>query len=91
MKKHYHVFFSGMVQGVGFRYTARSLADKYNIYGWISNLGDGRVELDIEGKAHDLDNFLDDLKNEFRTYLGGFESEELPYSGIYRDFRIKLY
>ena len=91
MKKRYHLFFSGQVQGIGFRYTARSLAEKYGIYGWIANLSDGRVELDIEGKAYELNNFLDELKREFKTYLGSFESEELPYSGAYKDFQIKLY
>lgn len=91
MKKHYRVFFSGNVQGVGFRYAARSLADKHGIYGWVANLGDGRVELDIEGKTSDLNNFLSELKEEFKEYIKNIENEELARNNEYEDFSIKLY
>ena len=40
-----HVFFSGTVQGIGFRYTALSIAEKFAISGWVRNCSDGRVEL----------------------------------------------
>ncbi len=91
MKKHYHVFFSGTVQGVGFRYTARSLAGKYSICGWTANCSDGRVELDIEGKTSDLDDFLSELKEEFKIYIKDFQMEKLPYGKEYDDFRIRFY
>jgi len=91
MKKHYHVFFSGQVQGVGFRYTARSYADKYSICGWVANCNDGRVELDVEGKKSDLDGFLSELKEEFKKYIKDFQMEEQPYSGECDDFRIRFY
>lgn len=91
MKKHYHVFFLGEVQGVGFRYTARSFADKHTICGWVANLSDGKVELDIEGKTSDLDDFLNALKEEFKTYIKDIQMEELPYGGQYSDFQIKFY
>ncbi|MDD4183657.1 MAG: acylphosphatase, partial [Candidatus Omnitrophica bacterium] len=76
MKKHYHMFFSGSVQGVGFRYTARNLADKYAVYGWVANRSDKRVELDIEGEVSDLDNFTSELKEEFKSYIKNVENEE---------------
>jgi len=89
--KHYHVFFSGMVQGVGFRYTAQATADKYAIYGWVANRGDGTVELDIEGAPYDLDNFLKELKEKFKAYTKDVQIEELPYNGEYDGFQIKFY
>ncbi|MCK9573910.1 MAG: acylphosphatase, partial [Candidatus Omnitrophica bacterium] len=67
--RHYYVLFSGMVQGVGFRYAARSCAYKYIIYGWVANRSDGTVELDVEGTILDLDNFLKELKEEFKTHI----------------------
>lgn len=91
MKKHYHVFFLGQVQGVGFRYTARSCADKYAICGWVANCDDGRVELDIEGNFSDLDNFLSELKEEFKPYIKDIKIDELPLSGEYGDFQIRFY
>lgn len=56
--KRVHVFYSGHVQGVGFRYTARSLAKGYEITGWVRNLPDGRVELVAEGPESELVSFL---------------------------------
>jgi len=43
------IHFSGRVQGVGFRYTARSVALQYDVHGYIRNLADGRVEVVAEG------------------------------------------
>ena len=44
-----HVFYSGRVQGVGFRYTAQALALDLGLVGWVKNLPDNRVELVCEG------------------------------------------
>ena len=41
------VFYSGKVQGVGFRYTAKRIAGGYEVTGWVKNLPDGRVELQV--------------------------------------------
>ena len=51
------VHYSGHVQGVGFRYTARSLAAGYEVTGMVRNLPDGRVELVAEGDRAELDAF----------------------------------
>jgi acylphosphatase len=68
MKKHYHVFFSGTVQGVGFRYTAQSYAEKLAIYGWVANRNNGKVELDIEGESSDVNDFLSKILMHYRTF-----------------------
>ena len=46
-----HILFRGHVQGVGFRYTARQLASRYDVTGFVRNLTDGRVELLVDGAA----------------------------------------
>jgi len=51
------VYFSGAVQGVGFRYTTCDIASKFRVTGCIRNLPDGRVELVAEGREIDLDRF----------------------------------
>lgn len=63
--KRIHVFYSGRVQGVGFRYTARSIASGLNLKGWVKNSMDGRVELVCEGEEDRLKRFLDNIKSEF--------------------------
>ena len=53
------VTYSGTVQGVGFRYTARQLAEGFTVAGYVRNLADGRVELWAEGDQSEVDGFLD--------------------------------
>jgi acylphosphatase len=52
------VFYSGHVQGVGFRYTTRQIAGNYEVTGFVRNLPDGRVELVAEGTEAELTAFL---------------------------------
>lgn len=52
-----HIWYSGRVQGVGFRYQARSLATGFEVAGTVRNLLDGRVELVAEGNRDELEAF----------------------------------
>jgi acylphosphatase len=51
------IFYSGSVQGVGFRYTAKTVATGFEITGVVRNLPDGRVELAAEGARAELEAF----------------------------------
>jgi acylphosphatase len=51
-------FFSGRVQGVGFRYAVKNVATGYEVTGTVRNLDDGRVELIAEGQKGELEEFL---------------------------------
>ncbi|MCB0195639.1 MAG: acylphosphatase [Anaerolineae bacterium] len=44
-----HVYISGLVQGVGFRWNTRHKAQELGLTGWVKNLWDGRVEAVFEG------------------------------------------
>ncbi len=44
-----HVFVSGRVQGVNFRYYTQRKAQELGLTGWVRNLWDGRVEAIFEG------------------------------------------
>jgi len=52
-----HIWYTGHVQGVGFRYSVRSVAQGYEVSGLVRNLLDGRVELVAEGARDELDAF----------------------------------
>jgi acylphosphatase len=52
-----HIFYTGHVQGVGFRYTVKTVATGYEITGSVRNLPDGRVELLAEGSKEELEGF----------------------------------
>ncbi len=57
------VFYSGRVQGVGFRYAVKQLAAGYEVSGWVKNLPDGRVELlALSREAEELQAFLEELR-----------------------------
>lgn len=53
--------FAGRVQGVGFRYSTKNLAKGFDVLGWVKNLPDGRVELQIMGDEEELNDFIEEL------------------------------
>jgi len=65
MRTRKHVYYSGTVQGVGFRYTARRLARGRGVTGFVRNLADGRVEMAAEGEESVVDGFLADVADAF--------------------------
>jgi acylphosphatase len=67
------VFYSGRVQGVGFRFTARHVAGGFAVTGWVRNLPDGRVELLAEGAPAEIDAFLARLGEEMRGNIVGVD------------------
>jgi acylphosphatase len=57
-----HVFVSGRVQGVGFRFFVRAKASAYGLDGFVRNLPDGRVEVVAAGEEPVLKGFIEDLQ-----------------------------
>ena len=83
------VYFSGNVQGVGFRYAACRTAVQYNVTGYARNLPDGRVECLVEGPDTEIDNFLADLSRRMRGYIRSQEQQTAQYSGRYETFGVR--
>jgi acylphosphatase len=63
------VHYSGNVQGVGFRYHARTIAQQHDVAGFIRNLEDGRVQLVAEGEKDDLLAFLREIDQQMNRYI----------------------
>jgi len=79
------VLFSGRVQGVGFRYTAKTVAAGFEITGSIRNLPDGRVELVAEGNRAELEDFHAALHD---AGLAGFiRDEQVVWTDAKNEFR----
>ena len=82
-------YFSGHVQGVGFRYTAQHLARNHPVSGYVRNLPDGRVELVAEGEAKDLDALLDALKRQMEGFIRKLDVTTAPATGEFAGFAIR--
>ena len=82
------VYYSGSVQGVGFRATTAHLARSYPITGWVRNLPDGQVQLLVEGPAERVEAFLLAVRSYWRDYLKGEQQEQQPVSGKHTGFTI---
>jgi acylphosphatase len=76
-----HVYYSGSVQGVGFRYTARRLAQSQGLAGFARNLPDGRVELAVEGEAGAVAAFLESVADAMGGYIRNVEILDEPPTG----------
>ena len=81
-----HIFFSGRVQGVGFRFTAERVALRYELTGFVRNTSDSRVEMLLQGTEEDIESCIDDLQQTFAVRDTQVEQVELDSS--YDDFRI---
>jgi acylphosphatase len=64
------VFFEGNVQGVGFRYSIRHIAKGFEVTGWVRNLRDGRVEMQVGGEDGEVRAFLEAIaQSELRPHI----------------------
>jgi acylphosphatase len=82
------VLYSGRVQGVGFRYTTRSIAHRYAIEGHVKNLPDGRVELMVEGEKREIDQFLREIRDHFTSHIRDEKCDIQPAVGGVGGFEI---
>ncbi len=88
-RKNVRVHYNGRVQGVGFRYTVRTLAQGFEITGVVRNLPDGRVELEAEGAAAELEDFLRAVReSEVGSFIKGEHTEWREGTNEFRGFVI---
>ena len=83
------VFFSGRVQGVGFRWTTQRLAGNYDLTGWVRNLHDGRVEMVAQALPTDIQSLIRDLQTHFGDGITSIERESVRNSPVYDEFAIR--
>jgi len=70
---HETVYFTGHVQGVGFRYTALQIAKEFEVAGFVRNLPDGRVHLEAEGRASEVAAFVAGVEERMHGYVRKLE------------------
>ncbi len=84
------VFYSGRVQGVGFRYAVKRIASGFEVTGWVRNLPDGRVELQaMSEEAEELQAFLDAVQeSSLRGNIREVTAQVIPPLAGVRGFSI---
>ena len=86
--RRYQIKFSGLVQGVGFRYETWCLAQKLELTGFVENLADGRVYAEIQGSKNRIMYLIECLKSIPRIQIENLEIEEIELKNE-TDYTIK--
>ncbi len=83
------VLYEGYVQGVGFRWTTKHLAHGYDVSGWVRNLPDGRVELQVSGEEAEVSAFLRAIReSSVGSHISAEQTTEIELANPFRGFRI---
>ena len=88
-RRQMRVMYSGQVQGVGFRYSVKSVALGFDVTGTVRNLADGRVELVAEGAREELQGFREAIRDSGVDHF--IDGEDVVWgeaSGRFRGFEI---
>lgn len=84
-RQRLHILYTGRVQGVGFRYTTKTVACGFDVTGEVRNLSDGRVELVAEGARPELEEFQKAIQD---SEVGRFvRQEEVAWAAAKNEFR----
>lgn len=83
------VFYSGHVQGVGFRMTAHRIAQRWAVTGYVRNLPDGRVQLVVEGERSDVHGYLQALHQTMADHIHDAQVVDTQASGTFSGFAIR--
>ena len=73
-----HIIFYGRVQGVGFRYYAVNKANQLGLTGWVRNLLDGTVEMEVQGNEPSIDELIIFLQNRTYIWIERLDARSIP-------------
>lgn len=80
----------GRVQGVGFRYSALSAANRNHLAGWVRNERDGSVSAYCEGSEADVNTFVAWCKKgPPSAHVTSVDIKKLPFRGVFSRFTIE--
>lgn len=83
------ILYSGMVQGVGFRWSTVNALRNLPVTGYVRNLPDGRVELVLEGEPEAAEEAAGRVRTALRRYIRDERQEVGAASGEFREFGIR--
>ncbi|GLC78434.1 acylphosphatase [Lacrimispora brassicae] len=84
----YHMVFSGRVQRVGFRLEIELLALRLGLTGWIKNLENGNVEMEIQGMKNKIDFLLEFMNSLKRIKINQMKKDVRTVLNQEEEFKI---
>ncbi len=90
MKRIRYVF-KGRVQGVGFRFTAIHYANQLNLTGWVKNMGDGSVLMEVQGEEFKIKSLIHYLNSDHYIRIDSFDKKEISVLENDQGFGLKGY
>jgi acylphosphatase len=88
-KQRWTVFFTGRVQGVGFRASTEHIAAGFAVTGYVRNLADGRVELVAEGTEAELRGLVNEIQARLGQYIRNQTQASDVASGEWDEFSVR--
>ena len=67
--------YHGRVQGVGFRYTAKRLAQSLGLTGWVKNEYNGTVTMELQGEETSIYKLMEGLNRDIYIEIEWIDSE----------------
>ena len=83
------LYFSGRVQGVGFRFTANEIAKRFAVKGTVENCEDGRVKIVVEAETGEIDSFVEAVKTSMPGQIKRVERFESEPSCEFDNFSVR--
>ncbi len=91
-EKGYHLIVSGHVQGVGYRFYCRDIAKQLNLKGYVMNLPDRTVEIEVFGEEDKIKEFISEITRSDRSFIvEDIKKEKIDIKYKPSDFNIKFY
>ena len=85
---HMDCWFEGRVQGVGFRYRTKRVAEGFDVTGTVQNLDDGRVHLHAEGDESEVRSFQSTVADSLKEFIHSVKIETDNGPQMYQEFKI---
>ena len=85
----WHIYFSGRVQGVGFRFTSRQVAGRFDVAGWVKNLPNGSVEMVVEGSSDQLEQYVAAVAESTHGHVADMQVTKSKATGEFTEMEIR--
>ena len=86
----YYIVVDGRVQGVGFRYFCQMNASNLNLTGWVHNMSNGMVDMEVQGNENSIQKFISIIsKGNYFIKVTSLSKKEIDIVPEEKKFKVK--